>query len=106
MAQFKKHFKARDWVSVGRAVAFNARGRRFNAGHGQNWIENMLTVNWWKYENKEKESGNGLLRIRLRGAVWPNLAIFNAFLVFSKPYSGNSFMPMNNFSLLPMAAKF
>ena len=45
--------------SVGRAVASDTRGPRFESSNRRNFIMNMFTVNCWKDENKEKEAENG-----------------------------------------------
>ena len=45
--------------SVGRAVASDTRGPRFESSHRRNFIMNMFTNNCWKDENKEKEAENG-----------------------------------------------
>ena len=42
--------------SVGRAVAFNARGPRFESSHRQKFILNTYCQLYWKDENKEKEA--------------------------------------------------
>ena len=49
--------------SVGRAVASNTRGPRFESSHWQKFIFILniclLWTVYWKDENKEKEAGNG-----------------------------------------------
>ena len=45
--------------SVGRAVASNARGPRFESSHRQKFIFNIYCQLYWKDENKEKEAGTG-----------------------------------------------
>ena len=49
--------------SVGRAVASDTRGLRFESSHRQKiiYILNiwLLSTVYWKDENKEKEAGNG-----------------------------------------------
>ena len=61
--------------SVGRAVASDTRGPRFESRHWQNlyWIVHCQL--YWKDENKEKEAGNGpskniFSRNRLRMQHW------------------------------------
>ena len=51
--------------SVGRAVAFDTRGPRFESSHRQKFIniEHLYTVNCvLKRRNKEKYAGNGPLK--------------------------------------------
>ena len=45
--------------SVGKAVASNSRGPRFESHHQQKCILNVYCQLYWKEENKEKEAGNG-----------------------------------------------
>ena len=45
--------------SVGRAVASNSRGPRFESSHRQKIILNIYCLLYWKDENKEKEAENG-----------------------------------------------
>ena len=45
--------------SVGRAVASDSRGPRFESSHRQKFILNIYCQLSWKDENKEKEAGNG-----------------------------------------------
>ena len=49
--------------SVGRAVAFDTRGQRFESSHRQKFIlilnTCLLSTVHWKDENKEKEAGYG-----------------------------------------------
>ena len=45
--------------SIGRAVASNSRGPRFESSHRQKFILNIYCKLYWKDENKEKEAGNG-----------------------------------------------
>ena len=45
--------------SVGRAVASDTRGPRFESSHRQKIILNIYCQLYWKDENKEKEAGNG-----------------------------------------------
>ena len=45
--------------SVGRDVASNTRGPRFESSHRQNFILNIYCQLYWKDKNKEKEAGNG-----------------------------------------------
>ena len=46
--------------SVGRAVASDTRGPRFESSHRQNLLNIcLLSTVYWKDENKEKEAGNG-----------------------------------------------
>ena len=45
--------------SVGRAVASNSRGPRFESSHQQKFISNIYWQLYWKDENKEKEAWNG-----------------------------------------------
>ena len=45
--------------SVGRVVASNSRGTRFESGHRHKFILNIYGQVNWKDENKEKEAGNG-----------------------------------------------
>ena len=45
--------------SVGRAVASDSRGPRFESSHRQKFILNIYCQLYWKDENKEKEAGNG-----------------------------------------------
>ena len=49
--------------SVGRAVASNTRGPRFESSHRQKFIYILniclLSTVYWKDENKEKEAENG-----------------------------------------------
>ena len=55
--------------SVGRAVASDTRGPRFESSHQQNkfYIEHLLTVNCvLKRRNKEKEAGNGPFKKSLK----------------------------------------
>ena len=40
---------------VGRAVASDARGPRFESSHRRNLMMNMFSVNCWKVENKDKK---------------------------------------------------
>ena len=44
--------------SVGRAVASDSRGPRFESSHQQKFISNIYCQLYWKDENKEKEAGN------------------------------------------------
>ena len=46
-------------ASVGTAVACNSRGPQFKSSHRQKFILNLYYQLYWKYENKEKEAGNG-----------------------------------------------
>ena len=45
--------------SVGRAVASNSRGPRFESSHREKFILNIYCQLYLKDENKEKEAGNG-----------------------------------------------
>ena len=49
--------------SVGRAVAYDTRGPRFESSHRQKFIYILniclLSTVYWKDENKEKEAGDG-----------------------------------------------
>ena len=45
--------------SVGRAVASNWRGPRFESSHREKFILNIYCQLYLKDENKEKEAGNG-----------------------------------------------
>ena len=45
--------------SVGRAVAANFRGQRFESSHWQKIILNIYCHPYRKDENKDKEAGNG-----------------------------------------------
>ena len=45
--------------SVGRAVASNSRGRRFESSHWQKCILNIYCQLYRKGKNKEKEADNG-----------------------------------------------
>ena len=45
--------------SVGRVVASNSRGQRFESSHQQKFILNIYCQLYWKDENKEKEARNG-----------------------------------------------
>ena len=45
--------------SVGRVVASDSRGQRFESSHWQHFILNIYCQLYWKDENKEKEVGNG-----------------------------------------------
>ena len=45
--------------SVGRAIASNSKGPRFESSHQQKFILNIFCQLYWKDENKEKEAGNG-----------------------------------------------
>ena len=54
--------------SVGRAVASNSRGPRFESSHQQKFISNIYCQLYWKDENKEKEAGNGPLKKNLMHA--------------------------------------
>ena len=45
--------------SVGRAVASDSRGQRFESSLGQKFILNIYCQLYWKDENKEKEAENG-----------------------------------------------
>ena len=48
--------------SVGRAVAFDTRGPRFNSSHRQNFIEHLFIINCIeKMKINKKEAGNGPL---------------------------------------------
>ena len=48
--------------SVGRAVAFNTRGLRFDSSHRQNFIEHLFIINCIeKTKINKKEAGNGPL---------------------------------------------
>ena len=64
--------------SVGRAVASNARGPRFESSHWQTFILNIYCQLHWKDENKEKETGIGQLKKLFKALqkwpVWPDLA--------------------------------
>ena len=53
--------------SVGRAVASDTRGLRFKSSHAQIFIQSIcLLSSVWKYENIEKEAGNGPLKSSLK----------------------------------------
>ena len=45
--------------SVGRAVAFDSRGPRYESSHWQKFLLNVFCQLYWKDENKEKEAGIG-----------------------------------------------
>ena len=48
--------------SVGRAVAFDTRGPRFDSSHQQNFIEHLFIINCIeKTKINKKEAGNGPL---------------------------------------------
>ena len=49
--------------SVGRAVASNSGGPRFDISHQQIFILNIYCQLYWKDEHKEREAGNGPLKI-------------------------------------------
>ena len=43
--------------SVGRAVASDSRGPRFESSHGQHFLLNIYCQLYWKDKNKEKRPG-------------------------------------------------
>ena len=55
--------------SVGRVVASNSRGPRFESSHWQKFILNIYCQLYWKDENKEKEAGNGPFLKNIYGAL-------------------------------------
>ena len=58
--------------SVGRAVASNTRGPRFEFSHWQKIILNICvqSIVYWKDENKEKEAGNGPFFLKKTLSNW------------------------------------
>ena len=60
--------------SVGRAVASNNRGLRFESSHQEKFIYILnicfLSTVYWKEENKEKMAGNGPFKKQNKKHVW------------------------------------
>ena len=60
MVKTDNSFWGSRWGSVGKAVASDTRGLRFESHHCQSFIEHFNYQVYWKDENKEK-----------RGREWP-----------------------------------
>ena len=54
-----KFLQGRGGGSVGRAVASNSRGPRFESSHWQKFILNIYCQLYWKDKNKGEEARNG-----------------------------------------------
>ena len=50
--------------SVGRAVAYNTRGLRFDSSHWQNFIEHLFIINCIEKKKINKKAGNGPLFLK------------------------------------------
>ena len=81
--------------SVGRAVASDFKGPRFESSHRQKFILNSYSHLYWKDGNK-KEAGNGpfLKKTFSRAAVWPLMKYYLRHIFLFKVVCSNIFPPV------------